>query len=287
MRLRWQDLLCNTGYSAAAHTILAVRLILEFQRSLAENAVKELAMSQNRTGMHPGVEMRLRDLAENIANDLALLKEYEEALRCEDDPGRIAKYRRNIGRLRESASLYKQEHTNLTIQLAGTRTIELHDAGLHLQQMNQKLDAVLDGQKAINTDLYNLRQALLSRYDSGERRIINSIAERLDQNQVQVAQAVLDALEHDKLEGTEITLVTQAVEHKLAELQRQGIALPEQQGIADAFSAPQMNVKHKLKLSIPLIPLLLSYEGEVEVVSGLNLESAWKSLVGKAWGGRR
>lgn len=43
-------------------------------------------------------------------------------------------------------------------------------------------------------------------------------------------------------------------------------------------SAPELSVKHKLKVTIPIVPLLLGYEGEVELNSRLNLEASWQAL---------
>jgi hypothetical protein len=87
----------------------------------------------------------------------------------------------------------------------------------------------------------------------------------------------------------EETLV--AVQHTLSEIQQQGIALPdstltseEVEHLSEVADAPKLDAKHKLKITVPIIPYLLSYEGEVELKSGLNLEAVWKRLVAKVRG---
>jgi hypothetical protein len=50
---------------------------------------------------------------------------------------------------------------------------------------------------------------------------------------------------------------------------------------SDVVDDPKLDVSHKLKVSIPIIPLILSYEGEIDLKSGLNLKKAWQKL--KTW----
>jgi hypothetical protein len=42
---------------------------------------------------------------------------------------------------------------------------------------------------------------------------------------------------------------------------------------------PGLDVKHKLKVTIPIVPFLLEYEGEFELNSRLNLRRVWGALV--------
>ena len=56
---------------------------------------------------------RLKDLEDNIRKDQELLKNYEDELRYESDPGRLANYSRQIERLRESLTRNQQEYDEL------------------------------------------------------------------------------------------------------------------------------------------------------------------------------
>ncbi|MFM6060146.1 MAG: hypothetical protein ACKPBT_18800, partial [Microcystis aeruginosa] len=62
-------------------------------------------------------QKRLQDLADNIAKEQELLKDYEEALGLEDEPRRIKKYYREIERQRESVTRYQQEFAELQQKL--------------------------------------------------------------------------------------------------------------------------------------------------------------------------
>jgi hypothetical protein len=52
----------------------------------------------------------------------------------------------------------------------------------------------------------------------------------------------------------------------------------EVEKVSGIIADPKLNSNHKLKYSIPIIPLILSYEGEVELKSGLNLKKVWQNL---------
>ena len=45
---------------------------------------------------------------------------------------------------------------------------------------------------------------------------------------------------------------------------------------------PELGVADKLKLTIPIIPRILSYERVIELKSGVNLSAAWQALVNRA-----
>jgi hypothetical protein len=227
------------------------------------------------------VAARLNDLADNVDKDLKLLKEYEDELRLEDDPRRRARYEREIDRLRRSSSEYEREYESLERYLEGRPSETLSSERSELQNIHVKLDALLTGQSDLNMSLYQLRQAILSRYEAGEQLIIKSITERLDQAQADTVQTMLDAIELDRVDDAEMAEVMGALSLALAENKERGVALPEQNKVDEVLSAPHLDLKHKLKFSIPVIPLLLHYEGEVELGSRLNLEAAWDRLVAK------
>jgi hypothetical protein len=90
------------------------------------------------------IEIRLQHLADNIHQDQGLLKDYEDALRYEDDPRRRARYRREIEQLHESVARYQREYSELEAQVAGEPSGKMRDIATQLQQMDTKLDALLN-----------------------------------------------------------------------------------------------------------------------------------------------
>ena len=87
----------------------------------------------------PNIELRLRHLEDNIKQDWELLREYEEALRYEDEPRRKAKYNREINNLRESANRYEKEYDELKTQIHGESSPQMQNVAIQLQQINTSL----------------------------------------------------------------------------------------------------------------------------------------------------
>ena len=234
--------------------------------------------------------LRIQHLADNIQKDYDLLKDYEDTLRLEDDPRRRAKYRREIEQLRESAASYKREYDELQIQVAGKSSVPMQNVEIQLQQMDTKLDTLLVGQETIQDNLINLRKAVLARFDANEQTIITTIVDRLDEEQLANTQAVLDSIATRQLADKELQGTLGAIRDTINEIRQQGAFISDSnlnskiEKISDVVDSPKLDVSHKLKVTVPIIPLILSYEGELGLKSGINLESAWKKLLNKVRG---
>jgi len=219
---------------------------------------------------------RLRHLADHIARVLDLLNGYEEALLYTDDPLRQVRYRWKIKRLRKSATRYQREYGELRNQMIGEPPVAMQDVSTQLERVDAKLDTLLD-------DMKRRRQALLVRYKADEQAIIATFVERLGQSQLTILQTTLDALETDRLAEAEMHQTLNAIHDTLAALQQQNVSVPGLQEVVEAIEALTPGVKHKLKLTLPIIPTLLSYEGELEL-GGAKLKTQWRRLKWRACG---
>ncbi|MEG4037600.1 hypothetical protein QUA03_27730 [Microcoleus sp. S36b_A4] len=229
---------------------------------------------------------RLKDLEDNIKKDFALLKDYEDALRDEDDPRRKGKYNRAIEQLRESANRYQQEYDQLYQQITGESTVQMHSVAMQLEQMNKKLDQLYVGQKAIYGNINHLRQGLLAHYEAGEKNIISAITNQLNESQVTTISALLDAIEANQVSDAEMQKILPSIQEALIILQQRGVTLPvSQEEIVEVINAPQMDFKHRLKVAVPLIPFILDYEGELELGTGINLKEGLKQFIARFIGG--
>jgi septal ring factor EnvC (AmiA/AmiB activator) len=229
-------------------------------------------------------ELRLQDLADNIRQDLNLLKAYEDELRHETDPRRLEGNRREIERQRESLTRYQQEYDELQKQVTGVPSAEMVDTANLLRQMDAKLDDVLKNQKVMQEDLKDLRKTLLARFDASEQAIISAIVQRLDQNQLATVQSIVDEIETHSVPENELQETLNTIQQALSEIKQNEVGyydsqlVSEAKSLSDVVEDPKLDVTHKLKVSIPLIPLILTYETEVELKSGLNLKAAWQRL---------
>ena len=100
-------------------------------------------------------------------------------------------------------------------------------------------------------------------------------------------QTVLDAIDQGRATDDEVLATLNAVRQALQEMQQKSVAPPvpgvaeSAKQLAEVVDAPGLDVKHRLKAVIPIIPLLLQYEAEIGLDSGVNLEAAWNKLVDK------
>jgi len=236
------------------------------------------------------IERRIQQLADNIRKDMDLLNDYEDELRYETDPRRLARYRREIERQRESLSRYQQKYDELRGQLTGEPPAGMQDTADMLRQMDAKLDDLMGGQKVIQDDLEDFRKTLLARFDDSEQAIISTVVQRLDQNQSDTVQSILDEIETHRLPESELQETLSVVLQALSEIKENEAGHYDSQLVSEATNLsemvddPKLDVNHKLKVSIPIIPLILKYETEVGLKGGLNLKTAWQRL--KAWRGK-
>jgi hypothetical protein len=220
-------------------------------------------------------KQRLSNLLSNIAGDESLLREFQDTLRYEDDPLRKGKYRREIMRLKESISQHQQEYEELSQKTSvEEQPAEVKAAGTQLRQIGEKLDLILEGQVATNQGLTEMRLALLSSYSQTEQAVIEGIAEQLSQSQLALSQNLLDALEENKLTDSEMKQLLSLLEEHLPLLLAHETA-------AEIITDPSLDVKHRLKVAIPIIPFLLDYEGEIELGTGFNIKTAWEQVQAK------
>lgn len=227
----------------------------------------------------PNFGLRLQHLEDHIKQDLDLLKDYEDELRYEDDPRRKAKYSREIEQLRESATRYQKEYSELRIQITGEPTEQMQNVAIQLEQINNKLNTLYAGQRAIYGNLNDLRRRLLAHYNAGEQRIISAITAQMDQTQLDTISVVLQAIDSGKVSDLEVQQILDSTQQMLAMLNQGNILTSDQQEIIEVIKSPAIDAKHRLKVTIPLIPLILGYEGEVDLGTGINLKAALQNLV--------
>jgi hypothetical protein len=154
-----------------------------------------------------------------------------------------------------------------------------------LQEINLKLKELQAGQKTLQNDLAALQNKLLTHFDKSEKTAVSGAIHRLDRQQLTAVEAVLIGLETEDFSNDEAQQALSAVQASLLQLKRESLTFPDPalaqdvDQIAEIIDAPYLEPKHRLKVTIPIIPLFVAYEGEIEVKSALNLEKVWQSLV--------
>jgi tRNA/tmRNA/rRNA uracil-C5-methylase (TrmA/RlmC/RlmD family) len=216
------------------------------------------------------LNLRLQQLEENISRVLQLLNEYEAELLDEDDPGRKSKYRRRVESLKLQKAGYEEEFAELQIQLASECPLQTKTISSQLQEIDNKIELLLDSQ-------VSLSQALMLHFSPKEQELLLPFTQSLDEPELINIQAFLEAVETDQASEREIQLMLTETRLFLEKLQEQNPALPAgKEAVSEIINSPTIDAKHALKVSIPIIPFILTYEGELGLGAGINLKEVWQ-----------
>jgi hypothetical protein len=217
-------------------------------------------------------QQRLTDLLDHITQDQKLLKEFEEALTVEDNPRTLKKYKKEIKRQQESIDNYKQEYTELQQQLIGISTPQIQVVGNQLQIIENQLQQI---DAKLNIVLIK-QDSLLIRYQASEQAILRVFIEQLNQTQLAFTENMLNAVAANQVSESEMLQM-------LAVLQSRIPSLPSssQAEIAEIIKSPELDTRHKITVTLPIVPFLINYEGELELGTGFNIKSAWEFIIKK------
>jgi hypothetical protein len=203
---------------------------------------------------------RMQTLDEHLSNALALLKEYEIELLFEDDPLRKSRYVYRIAQIKESSRLYREEYDLLQRELNV----------LSLETAPPKSDTTTNLSQKMNTmgnmllgEIDALRTDLLAQYAKHDMAVMERIVTHLNRAQIFLVNELIEAVQDNGIPHDEIKQLIQILSRLLDCLPQN--TLPEQNTVKTLLSKPEGSISHKLKLSLPIIPAILSYEGEISM----------------------
>lgn len=217
-------------------------------------------------------QQRLTDLLDHITQDQKLLKEFEEALTVEDNPRTLKKYKKEIKRQRESIDNYRQEYTELEQQLTGIPTPQIQVVGNQLQIIENQLQQI---DAKLNIVLIN-QDSLLIRYQVSEQAILRVFIEQLNQTQLAFTENMLNAVAANQVSESEMLQMLAVLESRIPSL-----PASSQAEIAEIIKSPELDARHKITVTLPIVPFLINYEGELELGTGFNIKSAWEFIIKK------
>ena len=128
--------------------------------------------------------------------------------------------------------------------------------------------------------LAQLRDQLITALDAARYQVVTTVIERLQAERLQEVQEMATSLEQAQLAQQDAAQFLTTLRQALVEAQQRAV-LPvpsSAPAMTDIVDAPDLDIVHKLKLTLPIIPFLLDYEGEVQLGSTINLEMAWEWL---------
>ena len=148
-------------------------------------------------------------------------------------------------------------------------------------RLSQRIERIGHQVIALSDGIADMHRTIITRFASGEQSIVAALVEKLDQSRAEIVQVLMNALESDKLQETETSMILETTHQVLGRLTERGVPQQTVQHIGDVIEDSRLSWKHRLKYAIPVIPLLLQYEGEISLDNGLNLREFWDSLVAR------
>jgi len=167
-----------------------------------------------------------------------------------------------------------------TFNIGGGQYPASTDAG----EVEAKLNVLLAGQTSLHDRLEVLSESLLARFAQSERHLVAAITTQLGQERLAEVDAVLAGLDTLHSHDARLAAALDTVEDLLTALSQAAETSPdalpaEIAQIEEILGEPTLDLRHKLKLAVPIIPWLLTYEGEVDLGESVNLEAAWQALL--------
>jgi len=156
-------------------------------------------------------------------------------------------------------------------------------------QLAQNVAAILARTERIDSNVEKLlagQLRILARFDESEQQLLTAIVAQLNAQQAQTVDAILDVIDVQGVAADELGRMLTDIQHALAAIQpRVGLDPQLARRIEQIHAAVQpadeeagADVRHRLKLSVPLLPFLLAYEGEIEVNARRELQQVWDRL---------
>jgi len=226
------------------------------------------------------LEDRLQDLRQNIDKCRIRIKQYEDEYDDEDDYNLQSKYLRRRDKLKKSVEGYVREYEDLKGQSESISATSAQAMSGDFLQIGEELAALKNAIGVVHVN----QQALLASFDQHEQTIIKAITEQLNETQRKTVQMTVAAIESNRLSEEDMQQLLEQVRNVLVTVPQTAPMPSQRNQIEEILDDVSLDVKHKLKLSVPIIPLLLHYEAEAALGSTDNLGKIWNSLKTKLFG---
>lgn len=227
---------------------------------------------------------RMNQLDDHITVALDLQGEYEQLQILQTDPRTKLRYKKEIEDLSQTIDNYRMEYQSLE-QAVKASPEDHHLDQEMLKGIDTKLDRLEYGQVKLQADIGDLKSSILVHLDINQRKTVRPILDALDQTQVKTVKAVMEYVDQRTVEDEDLKITLEDVQKTLREIQDKSDLLPlkiveEAEKVSKILDDPTLTTSHKLKVSIPIIPLIVSYEGEVNLENAMNLKTAWDRAKG-------
>lgn len=228
-------------------------------------------------------EERIKQLEKLIDEHSKLLFEYEHQLLYSSDPREQLRCQNEIEKIGKMIERYRAQYNDLVNQGKIVSAAGIKSGAPDLALVGEKLDRLEQSIAVQFKNLANTMQAgneelramLLAGFDEKHRLLVDALIERLDQSQVEMTRDLIFALEQRQLSAPEQRYILQSVKHITEQLPT--ASFPQATALERVLEDPNISMSHKIKVSLPILPAVLAYEGEIALDGKMNP----KELIGK------
>lgn len=234
--------------------------------------------------MHSIIKKRIQQLETLIDEHSNLLFEYEHELLYSSDPRERLRCQNEIEKIGKMIENYRAQYNDLVNQVKAAPTTEpKSEEAPDLALVGEKLDRLehsisVQFEKLGDTmqaENEKLQSTLLTGFDEKHQLLVDALIKRLDQSQVEMIRELIFTLERRQLSAPEQRYILQAV--KLITEQLPAVSFPQGAALRRVLEDPSVGMSHKIKISLPILPAVLAYEGEITLDGKMNP----KELIGK------
>jgi len=223
-------------------------------------------------------QKRLDSLEEQIEELINLINEIDSIINTESDTLIRAKYEKQVRRLKGRLQELQDEYAKLKSKATSAQQT-------HMALIAARLDSIDHRLERLSGDVVGLRWSILDRFDEAERKVISSVVTRLSAEQLQATDQILAAIEDRNIDQSEMKEYLAQLQEVLANILQ---TLDEEshpvldyqiKNAVKIVNDTILDVKNKLKATIPIIPFVLSYETELTLESSANITALWARAV--------
>jgi pSer/pThr/pTyr-binding forkhead associated (FHA) protein len=228
-------------------------------------------------------ELRKKQLMENINRQYKLLHEYEKKRDLSERPKEIELFNDEITNITQSLTEYIIQYKRIC-QEEGTAPQEVASILTELQVLKQKQQQIISKQDETLMAVSQARNAILKRITTVYQDSMRVLLSALDEQETNIVQAIVEDIDQKQLSEIEMTELLTAIQQGYTELQQKELLIStdevsqETKKLPQVWNSPDISTGGKLKLSIPIIPKILTYETELSVNVKESLNGFWKKF---------
>lgn len=230
-------------------------------------------------------EIRKKQLMENIERQYKLLHESEKKRDLSERPREVELFNDEITKITQSLNDYIVQYNQICQEEGIAAPQEVASIWNELQVLEQGQREIISKQDETLMSISQARNAILDRITTENQDSMRILLSALDEQETLIVQAITEDVDQKQVTEAEMTEILKAIQQGYKELQEKAIPISsndrvsqETQKLSEVWNSPDISTGGKLKLTIPIVPKILTYEAELSVNIRESLKGFWKKF---------